>query len=229
MPVYIDFDWLYFCIFFGAALLISVVLSIKSSNFYTMHVVIRKFSIIDLEFPASAMELAIFIKGIFLLPASLSKKSLHALRNQLYLDFLFIPSAYGSIFIICMKVSMKMVSFGHGLFGILAWVQLIPMLCDIIENFYLLNKIRPEPAISKPSVHNAYKILEFCKWGIALTAAVCSLAAIFYFWLVGMYSDNSLYFLMIIVAEIIIYFILRKVTSKSEKEMMAKIQQTEIV
>jgi hypothetical protein len=225
MSLYINFDWIYFCIAFGAMLLISFIMSLQSTNFYTMYVVIRKFSIIDLEFPASALELVTFIKGIFLLPVELSKKSLRALRGQLYLDFLFMPAVYGSIFLLCMKVSLKMTSFGHGLFAILAWLQLIPLLCDVIENIYLLNKIRPEPVISKPAVHKAYQILEIFKWGIALTGAVCSIAAIFYFWLVGRYSYHSIHYLLIMSAELIIFFILKKVTAKSEKEKLEKFLQ----
>ena len=111
MSVYMHIDWIYFCIFFGAMLLISFIMSLQSANLYTMHVVIRKFSIIDLQFPASAQELVIFIKGIFLLPVELSKKSLSALKGQLYFDFLFIPAVYGSVFILCMKVSIKMIFF----------------------------------------------------------------------------------------------------------------------
>jgi hypothetical protein len=63
------------------------------------------------------------------------------------------------------------------------------------------------------------------KWIIALTVAVCSLAAIFYFWLIGRYSDDSLYYLLIIVAEIIIFFVLKKVTTKSDKEKLDEFQQ----
>lgn len=226
MPVYLDIGWIYFCIIFGVMLLISFIMSLQGENFYTMHVVVRKFSIIDLEFPASALELVTFIKGIFLLPVELSKKSLHALRGQLYLDFLFMPAAYGSTFILCMKVSMKMTSFGHGLFALLAWLQFIPFLCDIIENMYLLNKIEPQPAVSKPAVHVAYLALEILKWGTALTAVVCSIAAMSYFWLVGLYSPHSIYYLLIIAAEIIIIFIAKKLTTKSEKEKLDNFQQT---
>ena len=225
MPVYININWIYFCIVFGAMLLISFIKNLQSASFYSMYVVIRKFSIIDLEFPASGLELVTFIKGIFLLPVELSKKSLRALRGQLYLDFLFMPALYGSIFLLCMKVSLKMSSFGHGLFAVLAWLQCIAWVCDITENIYLLNKIRPEPVISKPAVHIAYEILEICKWGIALMAAVCSFAAIFYLWLVGRYSYHSIQYLLIISAEIIVFFIAKKITGKSEKEKLEKFQQ----
>jgi hypothetical protein len=226
MPFYINIDWNYFCIFFGAMLLISFIMSFQSTNFYTMHVVIRKFNIIDLEFPANARELVTLIRGIFLLPAKLSRKSLHALRKQLYLDFLFMPALYGSIFILCMKVSSKMSSFGHGLFAVLAWAQCIAWLCDIIEDIYLLKKIRPRTKVSKPAVHMAYMALEICKWGIALTASVCSIAAMFYFWLVGRYSGHSIPYLLIVAAEIIVFLIAKKITSKSEKENLQKFEQT---
>jgi hypothetical protein len=63
------------------------------------------------------------------------------------------------------------------------------------------------------------------KWIIALTAAVCSLAAVFYFWLIGRYSYSSLYYLLIIAGEIIIFFILKKSTAKSEKEKLEEFQQ----
>lgn len=226
MPVYLNIDWIYFCIVFGAMLLISFIMSLQSVNFYTMHVVVRKFSMIDLEFPASALELVTFIKGIFLLPVELSKKTLRALRGQLYLDFLFMPSLYGSIFLLCMKVSLKMSSFGHRLFAVLAWLQCIAWLCDIIENIYLLSKIQRQPKVSKPAVHLAYMALETGKWGIALTATVCSIAAMFYFWLVGLYSLHSIYYLLIIAAEIIVIFIAKKITAKSEKEKQENFQQT---
>ncbi len=221
---YIQIDWIYFCIFFGAMLLMSLIMSVQSSRFYTMHVVIRKFSIIDFEFPVSALELATFIKGIFKLPPELSKKSLRALKGQLLLDFLFMPAAYGSIFFLCMKVSLKMVSFGHSLFAVLAWLQCIAWLCDIIENIYLLNKIKPEPAVSKPPVHKAYQILEAFKWGIALTGIVCSVSAMAYYWLDGRYSQNSFSYLLIIILEIIVFGFLKKITAKSEKEELDKFQ-----
>ena len=225
MPFYLEINWIYFCIAFGAMLVISFIMNQQSKNFYSMHMVIRKFSIIDLEFPPSAMELAIFIKGIFLLPDELSKKSLHALKGQLYLDFIFMPAVYGSIFILCMKVSMKMTYAGHVFFAILAWLQCIAWICDIIENIYLLNKIKPQPVVSKPAVHIAYQINEIIKWGIALTAVVCSIAAIFYFWLVGLYSPNSINYFLIITAELIIIFIAKKITAKSEIEKLEKFQQ----
>ena len=226
MSFYMHIDWIYFCIFFGAMLLISFIMSIQSANLYTLHVVIRKFSIIDLQFPASAQELVIFIKGVFKLPVELSKKSLSALNGQLYFDFLLIPAVYGSVFILCMKVSMKMTSFGHMLFAVLAWLQCISLLCGILQNIYLLNKIRPNPEASRPAVHNAFLGFELLKWSLVLTGTVCSVAAIFYFWVVGQYSRHSIDYLLIVAAEIIVISIAKKITTKSEKEQLERFQQT---
>jgi len=226
MTLYLNIDWSYFCIVFGAMLLISFIMNFQSANFYTLHVVVRKFSMLDLEFPASSKELLTFIRGIFLLPGELSKKSLRALKGQLYLDFLFMPALYGSIFLLCMKVSLKMSSFGHKLFAILAWLQLISWLCDIIENIYLLYMIRPKPEESKEMPYTAYLAIEITKWGIALTAAVCSIAAMSYFWIIGRYSPHSLQYVLVIAAEIVVIFIAGKMTTKSEKENLEKFQQT---
>ncbi|MEO8763899.1 MAG: hypothetical protein ABI416_06420 [Ginsengibacter sp.] len=218
MPFYINIELSHFCIAFGVMLLVGFVMSLQSANLYSLHVVVRKFSMIDLEFPASSQELISFIKGIFLLPGDLSKKSLKALKSQLYLDFIYMPALYGSIFMFCMKVSQKMTSFGHPLFAILAWLQCIAWLCDIIENIYLLNKLRPQAGESKTIPYPAYLGLEITKWGIALTATVCSIAAMSYFWLVGRYSLQSIDYILIIAAEIIVIFIARKLTTKTEKE-----------
>src|SRR4051812_24811511 len=132
--IHITDGWLWFCIAFAILLCISLVMAIQSRQFYTQDVVAKKFSIMDLELPASPNEVAILIKGIYRLPEDQSGKTLRALRGQLYLDFLFMPAAYGSIFIACMMISWKMTHFGHWIFTGLAWAQIIPWILDIIEN-----------------------------------------------------------------------------------------------
>ena len=132
MSFYFQFSWAHFSIAFGAVLILTFIMGLQSRNFYTNHVVVRKFSILDLQFPASALELVNYIKGIFSLPANLTRKVLKNLRGQIYLDFLFMIAAYGTVFILCMKVSMKMSSFGQGLFAVLAWMQILPFLFDVI-------------------------------------------------------------------------------------------------
>ena len=221
-----NIGWEYFCVAFGGMLVISFLMGLLSVNLFTLHVVIRKFNVIDLEFPASALELAALIKGIFLLPADMSRKSLRALKQQLYLDFFLIPFVYGSVFILCIKVSGKLSSFGRDTFQVLAWLQFVALVFDVIENIYLLNKIRPQPAVSKPVAYNTYLVLEVLKWGLSLTGAVCSIAAICYFWLTGRYSYQSIYYLLIIIAEIVVILVAKKITSLSEKEQLKKFEHT---
>jgi hypothetical protein len=226
MPFYLHFTWMDFCICSGIMLGINLIMSLQTKNFFTIHLVIKKFSILDLEFPASAQELASFIKDIFKLPGNLINKTLKALKGNLYLDFLYMPALYGSIFILSMKVSMKMTYFGHKLFAVLAWCQFIAWLGDVIENIYLLNKIRPDSVVSTPLVHKAYEILEIVKWVIPLITVVCSIAAMFYFWVVGRYSYESLNYIFIIVIEIILFFVVKKISTKSEEKLLEEFQQT---
>ncbi|HEY5464793.1 MAG TPA: hypothetical protein VIJ95_16135 [Hanamia sp.] len=223
-PFYINPGWLWFCIGFGGISLTGFIMHLQSKNFYTLHVFVRKFSILDLEFPASALELATFIKGIFLLPKELASKSLRALKGQLWLHFIFIPFLYGTIFLLCMQVSCKMNFLGNHVFSFLAWIQVIPLICDVIENYYLLQKIRPDAEVSTPLLHKTYQILGAIKWIISLTAAVFSISILFYFWLTGHYSESSAKFLFVIIAEIILIIILLRLTVNSSKIDLDKYQ-----
>ena len=81
IPFYISNNGVIFCIIFGMVLLTSFIMNLLSKNLYTLHVFVRKFSILDLQFPATALELATYIRGIFLLPKELSSKSLRALKE----------------------------------------------------------------------------------------------------------------------------------------------------
>ena len=217
MALHITNGWLWFCIAFGVMLIIALVMKLQRKYFYTNDVVIRKFAMIDLELPASPREVVNIIKGIFLLPPDQSQKTLKALKGQLYIDFIFMPVAYGAIFLLCMDVSWKMSSVGHGLFSALAWLQVIAWLSDLIENIYLLNKIKPGVVASSDGAHKAYMLVEVIKWSIVLVSAVCSLFALSYFWLAGRYSYPSLHYLIIIIVEIILFTVAQKLIFKKSK------------
>jgi len=214
----------YFCLIFGSMLLLGAFAKLLSKNFYTLHVFVRKFSILDLEFPDSSLELTTYIRGIFLLPKELSTRSLRSLKTYLYLDFLFIPLAYSSLFLLCLLIANKFTFLGHYIFLILAWLQLIPLVCDAGKNFFLLKKIRPDAQVSQEGVHKAYLALERIKWLVALVAAVFSLSALFYFWVTGKYSVSSFRFLIIVIIEIAVFFILRKLFAKGSKIDLEKYQ-----
>lgn len=206
-------------------LLVSFIMALQSRHFYTFHLTKRKFSIMELETPATYAELVKVIKGLYALPAAESKKSISALRGQLWTDFLFMPLAYGSIFLICLQVSLKFgTGFWHCIFFILAVIQLIPWICDIIENIYLLKKIKKGPHINdskeallaKSKPHKIYLVMEGFKWGIALASAVAAISAVCFFWLTGNYNVSSLKFLLITLAEIAVFLILVKIFTKKK-------------
>lgn len=218
-------NWQLFTIAFGLMLFVSFIMMMQSRNFYTFHLTKRRFSIMELETPATYAELVKVIKGLYALPANDSKKSIGALRRQLWVDFLFMPLAYGSVFLICLQVSIKFEpGFWHCIFLILAVIQLIPWICDIIENIYLLKKIKQGPNINdskealaaKRKSHKAYLIMEGFKWGIALGATVSAISAVCYFWLTGNYTASSLKYLLIALAEIIIFLILAGIFNKKK-------------
>src|SRR4051794_25400728 len=164
MSTFLHNGWTLFCILFGLFLLFTFIMNFQGSYFYTKDVVIRKFSILDLALAASPVELVNIIKGLYDLPPEQSKKAVNALRGQLYVDFLFMPCAYGSIFLLCLKVAERMeVSIGYYIFAAFAWLQLVAWLCDIIENVYLLGKIRPDPVLSASSRHKTYLAMEGVK------------------------------------------------------------------
>lgn len=215
MPIYFTDNLGLFCIAFGATLVLTLIMGLQSRHFYTKDVIVRKFSIMDLELAATATEIVNIVKGLYQLPdPRQSQAAVRALKGQLYIDFLYMPAVYGSIFLLCAHVSAKMTTIlGQDLFIALAWLQLVSWLCDIIENIYLLGKIRPDPIRSAPAVHSAYLCMEAVKWGLALTAAVSALSTECYFWLSGYYSPRSLDYLLIIVAEVLVFGAIRKFSS----------------
>lgn len=179
-----------------------------------MDVVPRQFSIMDLELPSCQKEMVNLIKGIYTMPAANRQQTLRALRGQLWVDFLFMPAAYGSIFLVCMKVASKMNPAGTLLFNILAWVQLLCWLCDIIENIYLLQKINPNVSESTKTVHRAYQFMEIIKWGFSLLAIVCGLSALLFFWVTGNFAVSSLHYLLVIIGEIVVFVALQKLPAR---------------
>lgn len=213
-----------FYIVFGVMALIGLIMYSQSKKLYTLHVFVRHFSMLDLEFPASPLELATYIKGIFLLPKELSSSSLRALKGRLYLHFLFIPFLYGTIFLLCIQIADKMNSWGNYIFTTLAFIQIIPLICDVAENFYLLQKIHPDVSPSAPSVHKAYQLLAKIKWAIASIAVVFAISTLFYFWLSGNYSFTSIQFPGIIIGELIIIYILARIIPKKPKINLEKYQ-----
>jgi len=196
-------NWLLFTIAFTLLLVVSFIMQLQSRHFYTQDVIVKKFSIMELEVPATAKELYNIITGLFQLPPDVSARSLRALRRQLWLDFLFMPLAYGCIFLLCWRVAHKMHLFaGYLVFMALAIGQIIPWICDIIENCFLLSQLKPDVKAMSEGKHRWYLRMEALKWGLALMATVCGIGAVAYFWCTGEYTVDSLRYFAVVIVEI---------------------------
>jgi hypothetical protein len=218
MPINYLNDWLLFTVAFTLLLVITFIMQRQSDHFYTLDVIVRKFSIMELEVPATSRELYNIIYGLFQLPPDASKKSLRALRGQLWLDFLFMPLAYGCIFLLCWRVAYKMqLPVGKYIFLAFAVVQLIPWICDIIENGFLLSQLRRDVKEISKELHHSYLFMEALKWGLAITATVCGMGAVMYFWCTGAYSATSLQYMIIVVVEIVIFLLASGLSAKRRK------------
>ncbi|MCY7420776.1 MAG: hypothetical protein LH478_03425 [Chitinophagaceae bacterium] len=214
MQVHITDGWLVFCITFGIMLFATFIMGRLSRHFYTQDAVLRRFSIMDLEWPGSALELENLIKGLYKLKDKRSATAIGAVKKHLYADFLFMPAAYGSIFLLCMKISWKMDYFGPEFFALLAWLQIIPFLLDIYENIYLLQKIRPDFEKTSDATFKRMQRIEIVKWGIPLFSLIVALSAVLYFWVNGMYEKGSLVFVAIVIGEVLLFLLAGKMAAK---------------
>ena len=214
MQVHIANGWLVFCITFGVMLFTTFIMGRLSRYFYTEDVVLRRFSIMDLQWPGSALELQNLIHGIYRLPAKRSTTVISALKKHLYADFLFMPAAYGSIFLLCMKISWKMDYFGPEIFAFFAWLQIIPFMLDIYENIYLLQKLKPDFTKTSNETFKWMQRVEIIKWGIPLGSLILALSAVLYFWLNGMYDKGSLLYGGILIGEVLFFLLAGKMAAK---------------
>lgn len=160
----------------------------KSKHFkFQRGVAITSFSIMDLEFPGCENSIAGIVTGIRELPEPLGSASLRALKGNLNADFLFMAAVYPFIALLCYHTAESMGFFGGLLFLVLAILQLIAWLFDVLENKYLFHKIKhPYPA--QPRRHKHYKNMVLAKWAFSTTGIVTSLSAHVYFWITGAFG-----------------------------------------
>lgn len=236
MALLISDTLFWFSITFCVMLLAAFIMRWQSQYFYTNNQVVMKFNILDLQFAASAKKLVTIINGIYDLPAPdkksfvpESQKVVKALRRHLLVGFfLFMPAAYGSIFLMCMKMAHKMyfsdrVGFYYFsyVFFLMAWLQIVAFLLNAVENIYLLRKIKPKSTASSRKAHRAFRNSEAYKWGIALIGAACAVSAALYFWLSGLYSEKSVFYLGVLIIEISLFIISMLVVSKKSRKYNA--------
>ncbi|MEO6831822.1 MAG: hypothetical protein ABI169_06450 [Chitinophagaceae bacterium] len=173
-------------------------------------VAITSFSIMDLEFPGNEASICNIINGIHKLPEPANRDSLAALNGNLRADFLFMAAVYPFIALLCYHTAELMQHFGRWVFLILAVLQIVAWVFDILENKYLLHKIKhPYPA--QPKRFQQYKKMVLTKWAFATTGLVTALSAHVYFWVTGLYGKFFYAFaiaLLLFFAAIIIWKIM---------------------
>jgi hypothetical protein len=126
----------------------------------------EKFSIIGLELTYSREKVAAILAGIDPIVKS-------ALRYQLYFDFIFMFGVYPGIATLCLMARNKAESVQvKKVLCLLATLQLMAWVCDILENYSLLKWI------NHPFIGNEFMLYHFIvviKWMIALTGAACGI------------------------------------------------------
>lgn len=209
--------WPIFIACYSVMLIITLIMMVQSRQFYTLDPIRRKFSIMELEVPASPKELANLVRGLYKLPAAEPARSIASLKDQLGLDFLFMPLAYGSIFLLNWRVAHKLQPHaGYYVFMVFAFLQCIPWICDIIENVYLLGKIDRNVQETSAGKHKAYLWMEGIKWGLSLVPTACAFSAVCYFWLTGDYSGGSLKYLLIFIVETLLFLLAPRLLKKRQ-------------
>lgn len=194
MEVHIPYLWLWFTGCLVLFVVCTIFMSRQSKHFkYLRGVAITSFSIFDLEFPGTISSIRRIITGIQGLDTGLREKSLRSLKANLRLDFLFMTGVYPGIFLLCMNMALRMERAGKTLFLVLAWLQALAFLFDILENIYLFNKVK-NPTDSRTWVYRGYRYIVGAKWVFATSGAVCALFGLLYFWINGNYGHGFLVF-----------------------------------
>lgn len=150
----------------------------------------RIFNILDLQFPVSDSELTGMIRDM--LPGVRK-----AVRLHLWVDFLFMAGLYPSIALLCYMLGEK-TGMGIYFFWIIGALQGGAWLCDILENVFLLRKLRkPEPG----KQFSSYSFFVYTKFIIAYAGLGVTLPVAFYFWMTGDFSTATVPYAMALLAE----------------------------
>ncbi len=184
---------------FAAALALQLVFGLLKARQqrkfrYLRGAAITKFSIMDLELPASPASICNIMSGIDNLPPADAAQTRRALRMNLLLDFVYMAGAYPAIFLLCTYCAGHMESGGIGywIFKGLAFLLIPAWIADLVENFFLLRQLR-RPAVTKLWFYNAYRFMVQFKWAVIGIAGICAVSDQVYNWLVGRYEPGLVY------------------------------------
>lgn len=208
-----------FCIAFGLMLFATYLLGRLGKEFFTNDVVIRPFSMLDVEFAATPKELYNTMHGMYLLPPTKMKKAVSSFSKSLWVDtLLYIPFTYSSIFLMCFIISER-VLYGGKFFLILGILQIVPLVLDLIENLFLWSKLKLDIKEDNLTVFKRFRLLQLFKWGIALFGTVCSLSVALSLWLSGHYKPGQEWYCYLFLGEILAFFLLVFLSKRADESV----------
>jgi hypothetical protein len=217
--------WLLFVPFFAIFIITSMWMKKIAKNFYTNEPE-RPFSIFSLEFPGSDEKLSSLI-------LKMNADVKQSVRRHLLVDYLFMFGTYPGIAILCCIAANAVhpdSELGSNILQGWAFAQIIPWLCDGIENAILLNKLKTPTPVNE-STYSFYKKIVFIKFFISLTAITSTIFSMIYVWLIGGYSEkvtlvSSALVILFIIAMLIVAIKNRIKRKEREKQLAAAIAKT---
>lgn len=210
-----DFIEQQFCLLMGITLfitLISLCWMANTSRFFIYERwTERTFSILDLQFPNSAQYYTYILLDLHNEKKLNSKRALNALREHLYVDFIFMFGFYPFVALLALHLSylsldIKAIYF----FQFLAFLQLLAWVLDIIENTIILKSIKNPKLFIRNSIDDdwtmyykkqkesgIYKVFYWVvrlKWLFAVSGLILSCTMIFYVYLFMNLENYNSYF-----------------------------------
>lgn len=191
--------WPHFILHFTLFLFTTLWMSALARRFRTVDTDLGEvpFSIFDLQFPSSETELCKLL-------SSATSDGKWALRMHLLVDFLFMIAVYPMIAILCLALGEK-TGMGKYFFWLIAALQMVAFLFDILENLYLLRRLR------KPQVSGGFGRFTFfvyAKFMLAFLGVSVTLPVIFYFWMTGTTAAGTLQYIGIAILEVVVFMLI---------------------
>lgn len=200
--------WFWFSICFTLLLITTYIMSKVARHFCIKKAAENvPFSIMDLMLPLTEKELVNMMRTM---PAS-SKK---AVSQHLAIDYLFMLAVYPGIALLCCITANRMDHIGKWFFWLLAALQLFAWLFDVLENIYLAQKLRNPVEHASEQPFNRFIWRVKAKFILGFAGAICAVFALLYYWLTGDYNHDTPWYLLFMLAELVLFFMVLNTKKK---------------
>lgn len=199
MAVILSDPWLYFIILFTVFLATTLWMMALARRFRQQHKDLGEvpFTLLDLQFPSSPAELVELIQNM-------PEDARRAVRAHLWVDFIFMAALYPLIALLCLVLGDK-TGAGQYFFWLIAALQFFAWLFDILENAYLLKKLRQPSVQPGARPFRNYTFYVYAKFILAFLGVAVTLPVMFYFWMSGSFLQETLRYVAMAVVEIVVF------------------------